>query len=165
MRSNQQVVEITGTPAQVWGSVLIPARGTIAVQITGDTLQGTVKTGLEKKESWTRIQNIDSIEILESPIYALLGVGGSLIASGLGALTSSFIFGLVIILAGTAIMTYAINNKRRYLTIHSYRNTITVFMSKSPEAYQQFAINVLAIARQLNAPVNASTRQPQHQVR
>jgi len=31
MRTNQQVVEITGAPAQVWGNILVPARGTIIV--------------------------------------------------------------------------------------------------------------------------------------
>ncbi|MBN3870148.1 hypothetical protein [Nostoc sp. JL33] len=30
MRTNQQVIEITGAPAQVWGNVLVPARGTEA---------------------------------------------------------------------------------------------------------------------------------------
>lgn len=164
MRINQQVIEITGVPAQLWGNVLVPSRGTMSVKITGDTLQGTVKTGLEKKEYWIRIQNIDSIEILESPIYALLGIGGFLIFSGLGALNPSFVLGLILILGGAAIIAYAISNKRRYLAIYSYRNTIVIFMNKSPEIYQQFAMNVLAFARKLNAPVNTPTRQPQTQV-
>ena len=46
MHINQQVIEITGNPAQVWGNMLVPAKGRITVKITGDTLQGTTKTGL-----------------------------------------------------------------------------------------------------------------------
>ena len=155
MKINQEIVEIKGTPAQVWGNMLIPARGRITVQITGDTLLGKVKTGLEKKESWIRIQNIDSVEILEAPIYALLGLGGFLVLSGLGTLASSFEFGLILILGGIAIIHFALNNKRRCLVIYSHRNTIAVFMNKSPETYQQFSMNVLAIARQLNKSIES----------
>lgn len=27
MQTNQQIVEVTGSPAQVWGNIFIPARG------------------------------------------------------------------------------------------------------------------------------------------
>ena len=89
MRTTQQVFEITGAPAQVWGNVLVPARGTIIVKVTGDTLVGTTKTGLEKRETQIRIQNIDSVETLEAPIYALLGFGVFLAFSALGAFSNS----------------------------------------------------------------------------
>ncbi|MBD2525646.1 hypothetical protein [Nostoc sp. FACHB-133] len=165
MRTTQQVTEITGAPAQIWGNVLVPARGTIIVKVTGDTLQGTTKTGLEKRETWIRIQNIDSAETLEAPIYALLGLGGFLAFSALGQLVNqSFVLGLILLLAGAGIILYAINNKRRYLAIYSHRNAIVVFMNKSPELYQQFAMNVLALSRKLNAPINTQTRQPQTQI-
>ncbi len=36
MRTNQQVVEITGAPAQVGENVLIPGRGLMTVKITGE---------------------------------------------------------------------------------------------------------------------------------
>ncbi|MHC5825386.1 MAG: hypothetical protein ACYT04_58445, partial [Nostoc sp.] len=108
MRTNQQVVEITGLPAQVWGNVLIPGRGLMTVKITGDTLQGIVKTGLEKRETWIRIQNIDSVETLEAPIYALLGFGGFLAFSSLGAFRNSFGLGLILLVAAVALIVYAI---------------------------------------------------------
>ena len=165
MQTNQRVIEITGAPAQTWGNVLIPSAGTITVKISGDTLQATVKTGLEKKESWTRIQNIDSIEILEAPIYALLIFGGFLILLGLGILASSFIFGSLFIIGGAAIIVLTIKHKRRYLAFYSYRHTLAIFMIKSPDNYQQFAMNVLALARHLNTPANTPTRQPQSQTR
>ncbi|MHC5827457.1 MAG: hypothetical protein ACYT04_69145, partial [Nostoc sp.] len=63
-----------------------------------------------------------------------------------------------------ALIVYAITNKRRYLAIYSHRNAIVVFMNKSPELYQQFAMNVLALSRKLNAPSNTQTRQPQTQI-
>ena len=162
-QTNQQAIEITGAPGKAWGNVLVPTKGTITVKIIGDTLHGTVKTGLEKKESWIRIQNIDSIEILEAPIYVLLAIGGFLVLSGLNLLDKSFMFALVLILGGATVIAFAINNKRRCLAIYSHRNTIAVFMNNSPNNYQQFSMNVLAIARQLNTPVNVPTRQPQLQ--
>ncbi|MBN3908282.1 MAG: hypothetical protein HWQ35_17595 [Nostoc sp. NMS1] len=164
MRTNQQVTEITGAPAQVWGNVLVPAKGTILVKFTGDTLVGTTKTGLEKRETWIRIQNIDSVETLEAPIYALLGFGGFLAFSALGAFRNSSALGLILLVAAAALIVYAITNKRRYLAIYSHRNAIVVFMNKSPELYQQFAMNVLALSRKLNAPSNTQTRQPQTQI-
>lgn len=164
MRTTQQVMEITGAPAQVWGNVLVPAKGTITVKVTGDTLVGTAKTGLEKKETWIRIQNIDSVEILEAPIYALLSFGVFLIFSALGAFRNSFVLGLILLIAGVALIVYAITNKRRYLAIYSHRNAIVVFMNKSSEVYQQFAMNVLALSRKLNAPMNTATKQAQTQI-
>ena len=163
MHINQQVIEITGNPAQVWANMLVPAKGRITVKITGDTLQGITKTGLEKKESWTRIQNIDSIEILESPTYGLIGIGFFLIFSGWGALNRSSFLGLILFLGGAAIIVFAFKYKRRCLAIHSHRNTLVIFMNNSSDIYQQFAMNVLAIARKLNTPVSTPPRQAQTQ--
>jgi hypothetical protein len=162
----QHIIEITGSPAQAWGNVVIPSKGTMTVKITGDTLQGTTKTGLEKKECWLRIQNIDSVEIQESPIYALLSLGGIIFLSGVGQFVNeSFELGSILILAGGGIITYAINNKRRYIAIHSYRNSIVTFMNNPPETYQQFAMTVLALSRKLNAPSNTQTRQSNPQIK
>jgi hypothetical protein len=161
MRSNQPLPEITGKPAQVWGNILIPAKGQMTVKVTGDTLQGTVKTYLEKKDTWIRIQNIDSVETQEAPIYALLGLGGSYIFFALGLLAHSFLGGLIIIGLGAVLIIYAIINKNRYLAIHSHRNSIVIFMNKSPEVYQQFAMGVLALSRKLNTPSSMQTK-PTH---
>ncbi|MBD2452396.1 hypothetical protein H6G76_35935 [Nostoc sp. FACHB-152] len=161
IRSNQSLPEITGKPAQVWGNILIPAKGQMTVKVTGDTLQGTVKTYLEKKDTWIRIQNIDSVETQEAPIYALLGLGGSCIFFALGLLAHSFLGGLIIIGLGAALIIYAITNKNRYLAIHSHRNSIVIFMNKSPEVYQQFAMGVLALSRKLNTPSSMQTKSAQ----
>ncbi len=161
MRINQNIVEITGSPAQVWGNVLIPARGTMSLKISGDILQGTVKTGLEKKDSWTRIQRIDSVEISEAPIYPLLALGGFISFMFLGALFNSPSFGSLMLLVGVGLIIFALMNKRRCLVIMSDRNTIAIFMSKPPETYQQFAINLLLIARQLNTATNSQNKNRQ----
>jgi hypothetical protein len=114
MRSNQPLPEITGKPAQVWGNALIPVKGQMTIKVTSDTLQATVRTYLEKKDTWIRIQNIDSVETQEAPIYALLVFGGSCIFFALGLLVRSFLFGLIIIGIGVGLIIYAIIKKNRY---------------------------------------------------
>ena len=148
--NNYPAPEIKGAPAQIWGNMLVPARGIMTLQIDNNILRTRVKTGLEKKESWIRIQNIDSVEISEAPIYFLLVIGVILILSGLGTFDSSFIFGLILMLGGIVIIVFTLKNKRRCLVINSYRNTVGVFMNKSPETYQQFAMKILEISHQLN---------------
>jgi hypothetical protein len=140
----------------MWGNVLIPTSGTVTVKITGDILQATVKSGLETKDSWTRIQNVDSVEIAEAPLYIAIGIGAVLCLAGLGSFAGgSFdgsVMGFILLACGITCIVYAFMNKRRLLAIHSFRNTIPVFMTKPSEGYQQFGANVMAIARQLNAP-------------
>ncbi len=140
-------------------AALIPLHGTITLKITGDTLKGTLKTGLEKKESWTRIQNIDSIEIIEAPLYALLSIGVTFASvSALISLVSSLNLTIFLLLLGLVLIFFSLINKRRYLVIYSHRYTIPVFMTKHSEAYQQFATNVLAIARNLNSSVSTQSQ-------
>jgi len=164
MHINQPVTEITGTAAQFWGNALIPSQGTINIKITGDALVGTLKTGLESKQSWTRIQNIDSIEILEAPFYALLFIGSFLALFGFSLLSSGSTFSVLAFLIGCALVIFAIKKKRRYLVIYSHRYTIPLFMNKHSDAYQEFTMNVLMIARKLNAPASTTPKQTQTQV-
>ena len=161
MQSNQRVTEISGRPGKVWGNVFVPSSGTVSVRIMGDTLQSTLKSGVEKTDSWVRIQNIDSAEIVEAPEYILLGLGVFLVLSSLGLLVSAFIIGLMFLAGGIACIVYAFINKRRLLVIYSLRYTIPVFMTKPSGSYQQFAEHVMAIARHLNAP--PSMTQPSRQ--
>jgi F0F1-type ATP synthase assembly protein I len=158
MRSRIQVSEITGSCAQVWNGVLIPTTGTISVRIDGDNLHTTVKSGLEKKESWTRIQNLDSIEIHAAPIYILLILGVLLGILGLVGLVTSLtrnespIFAFALIIFGVVLVVMSIIQKQRYIAIYSLRYTIPLFMKGSLEPYQQFAIQVMALADKLNKP-------------
>ena len=152
MQANQRVTEISGRPGKVWGNVFVPSSGTVSVRIMGDILQATVKSGVEKTDSWVRIQNVDSAEMVEAPEYILLGLGVFLVLSSLGLLGSAVLLGLMFLAGGIACIVYAFTNKRRLLVIHSLRYTIPVFMTKPPSSYQQFAEHVMAIARHLNAP-------------
>jgi hypothetical protein len=74
---------------------------------------------------------------------------------GLGLLVSSGILGLMILAVGVICIIFAFREKRRLLVIHSFRYTVPIFMTKSPDLYQQFSANVMTIVRQLNAPAPA----------
>lgn len=151
-----KVTEVVGKPGQAWGTVFFPTTGTISVKIAGDLIQAIVKSGLEKNETFVRIQHIDSIHVSEAPNYAVLLFGGLLALMGLlpilayGAFPIRSLFFLVI---GLACVGLALRMKRRLLVIHSVRTTVPVFMTKPTDSYQQFASHVMAIARQLNGSV------------
>ena len=161
MQSNQRVTEISGRPGKVWGNVFVPSSGTVSVRIMGDTLHATLKSGVEKTDSWVRIQNVDSAEIVEAPEYLLLVFGVFLVLFSLGLLASVGLLGLMFLVLGIVCIVSAFINKRRLLVIYSLRYTIAVFMTKPPGSYQQFAEHVMAIARHLNAP--PSMTQPNRQ--
>lgn len=117
----------------------------------GDVLQTTTISGFEKKELSIRIQNIDSIEMTEAPIYALLSLGVFIALTGLGAFFADGFFGFLCLVVGIVIVVWAIQKKRRLLVIYSLRSVVPIYMNKSPEEYQQFTRQVMAIARHLNA--------------
>lgn len=156
MTSRLKSAEITGSCAQVWNGVIIPSNGVISVKIDGKNLSASVKSGLEKKDSRTRIQNIDSVEIHTAPIYLLLAIGIGLTVIGLiewiATLSngSSPMLAFILLLAGIAAIVLSILNKQRYMAIYSLRYTIVLFMKGSPELYQQFATRVMALADSLN---------------
>lgn len=152
---------ISGTAARAFGNVFVPTSGTATAQIMGDVLQTTVKSGLEKKELFIRIQNIDSIEITEAPIYALLSLGISIVLASLGAFSSDAFWGFICLAVGLVIVVWAIQKKRRLLIIYSLRSVVPIYMNRPPEEYQQFTTQVMAIARRLNAspPQIPQTRQ------
>lgn len=152
MQANQKVVEVVGKPGKAWGNVIVPESGSISLQILGDTIQAITKSGFEKRTSWTRIQNVDSVEIAEAPNYLLLALGTPIALMGLGLLERVFLFGLLFLAIGVILIVFAFREKRRLLVIHSLRYTIPVFMTKPPESYQQFAATVMTLARQLNNP-------------
>lgn len=156
MTNRLKSAEITGSCAQVWNGVIIPSNGVISVKIDGNNLSATVKSGLEKKDSRTRIQNIDSVEIHTAPIYLLLAIGIGLAVIGLIGWISTLANGsspmvaFFLLLVGIAAIVLSILNKQRYMAIYSLRYTIVLFMKGSPELYQQFAMRVMALADSLN---------------
>ncbi len=157
MQRHQSMTEVTGRVGKVIGNILVPAKGIITVRIVGDTLQISTKSGLEKSESWIRIQNIDSIQITEAPEYTLLGVGIFLALGGLIKLLLDVFLGFMLLAIGGACIAYAFINKRRLLAIYSIRQTIAIFMNHSLDSYQQFAKNLLEATRQFTAPPQSAT--------
>ena len=143
---------ISGKEARTFGNIFVPSNGTVTAKISGDILQATVTSGWEKKELFIRIQNIDSIEISEAPIYALLSLGISILLSSFGAFASDASLGFILLVIGLTIAIWAIQKKRRLLVIHSLRSVMPIYMDKSPEEYQLFANQVMVLARRLNAP-------------
>ena len=98
------------------------------------------------------MQNIDSIEITEAPIYALLSLGVSIVLASLGAFSSDVFLGFICLAVGLVIVVWAIQKKRRLLVIYSLRSVVPIYMNKPPEEYQQFTKQVMAIAHRLNTP-------------
>ncbi len=145
--------EISGKPAQVWGNFYLPASGKIAVKIAGDSLQATISGGLETREAHIRIANLDSYEIVESPLYSLLSIGVFFVLLGLASLTSNFIFAVILLGLGGAGVVFAFILRNKLLVFYSLRYTLPLYMQKSmnrgaDSTYRQFASQVLAVARQ-----------------
>ncbi len=169
MQLNSRVVEVTGKTAKTFGNVLVPAGGKVHIKINNDLIQATVKSGFVETEVWIRAQNIDSVELFETPIYLLLGFGilmglfalGNLIASA--EYIGSLVYAIVCSFISGICIWISIKHKRRFLIIHSTRNIIAVFMNKPVENYRQFAINVIFLARHLNARAPIQTSQSQMQ--
>lgn len=150
------IQEITGRPAKLinngFGNFVFPASGVVTLKITGDLLVVSSKGFFDKHESWTRIQNIDCVELVESPLWEVLLLSIPTLMAAFSIIRSGGFNGLgsFLLLMGIACIALFIPYRRRYLSIYSQRNVIPVFLTKPPEMYQQFAANVLAIARRLN---------------
>lgn len=136
-RPGQSVAEINGRPGQVWGSVVIPASGKATMRIQGDTLYTITTTsyGLEKKEIQTRIQNIDSVEIVEGRLWWLLF---------LGIITLRWYIGVIPI-----VLFFIL--KQNWVVIHTPCSHLILFYKKSENA-QGFCSTLLNLSRQLNSP-------------
>lgn len=138
LNSTRTITEISGTPGQVWGNVAIPASGKTTMKIVGDVLQSNTTSAyqLEKKVIYTRIQNIDSVELVEGRMWWLLT---------LGIFTFVYIIGIAFIVA---FFVY----KRNWIVVHTNCSNLILFYKKTENA-QEFCKNVLAISQQLNAPM------------
>ncbi|MGF1498922.1 MAG: hypothetical protein ACFB8W_19160 [Elainellaceae cyanobacterium] len=159
----QGVSEVSGTCAKVWGNIYVPSKGSIVISLEKDLLFATTESGFERGNTWVRVQNIDSVELSEAPIYALIALGIVLVLTGLGWLFGGLPFmGFVVLALGIACIVYAFTHKRRLLLIHSLRSTIALFLKGDPEYYHQFSIQILAMARHLNSRTVTVPATPQH---
>jgi hypothetical protein len=107
------------------------------MRIVGDTLHTSTKTayGLEKKETQTRIQNIDAVEVVEGRLWWLLWLGFSTLVWGIGIVFIVLFFVL----------------KQNWMVVHTPCSPLILFYKKA-ENVQGFCTNLLNLSRQLNAP-------------
>lgn len=147
------VREITGRPGQSLGYIVIPASGKATMRITGDILETKSKTsyGLEEREAYTRIQRIETVEIIEGRLWWLLSIGIPLIPA--------YFIGVIPI-----VLFFFIKQKR--IVIHDKSGKNFLFYKDSPTA-KDFCKTLLLVSRQLNsksapAPNQESNPQPQN---
>lgn len=131
------VIELSGKPGQVWGNVVIPTWGKTRFRMSGDMIQASSRLffGLEKKQTHTRIQNVDSVELVQGRLWWLLWLGIPLL---------SIFVGIVPIIAFFLM-------KRQWLTIYSQNAVLILFyQSEDTERASQFSQMILDRARQIN---------------
>jgi len=154
------IQEITGKPANlistVFGRFFLPGTGIVTLKISADLLYMIEESFLHKRESWLRIQTIHRIEIIQVPIWTLLAMGLGFMGGGFFLLKQWIVVQGVFLLLGLTTIAAFFLFKHRYLCIHSNSTIVFVSLTKPPQIYQQFAISVLAFARQLNTPRMAS---------
>lgn len=141
----QATPEINGRPGQVWGNFVSPASGKATMRIEGDMLRTITRTayGLEKKEVHTRIQNIDSVELVEGRLWWLLFVG---------IFTLVWIIGIVFI-----VLFFML--KQNWIVVHTPCANLILFYKKT-ENVQGFCTSLLNLTRQLNAPAIPRQQDP-----
>ncbi len=128
--------EMKGQPGQAIGNVVFPSRGEVIMRIQNDVLETSIVTayGLEKREVHTRIQRIESVEVVEGRFWWLLGIGiPMLLFYGLGIIPIVLFFVI----------------KQRWLMVYNASGNLLLFHNDQKKA-QDFCRTVMAISRQLN---------------
>ena len=131
------VREITGRPGRSFGYIVVPASGKTTMRITGDILEAKSKTayGLEQRESYTRIQRIETVEMIEGRIWWLLSIGVPLLAA--------YFVGVVPIIAFFLL-------KQKRLVVHDKSGNNFLFYKDSAKA-KDFCQTLMLVSRQLNS--------------
>ncbi len=152
------VREISGRPGQSLGSVVVPVNGKATMKIAEDILHTSVRTsfGLESKEVQTRIQIIDTVELVEGRLWWLLWF----------AIPAPFLLGtgafLLIFLS--LLIAFFFLYKQRWITIYSGNTVLVLFYGEKQRA-REFTQTLLLLSRQLNgrapSPNPSPKRAPQ----
>ncbi|WP_071517290.1 hypothetical protein [Geitlerinema sp. PCC 9228] len=158
--SYQKIFEVSGTPGQLVGGLIFPNfGGTTTVKIDGEMVHEKAFIGSEKRESFTRLNAIDHVGIYDSSIGFFLAIAA--IFFGLGSLSpfsEEVLSGINILFFGLSVLFFLGYSllKYRYLLIHSQRNTIIIFITKSPYTYRQFALTIMdAIAGKIDTELTS----------
>ena len=91
-----------------------------------------------------------------------MGLGISIVLSGLGALAKNTTMGLFLLTLGIGLIVWSIVKKGRLMVVHSLRGVVPMYMKTLQEVYQQFAKKLMGMARQLNAPAQPQMQQRQN---
>jgi hypothetical protein len=136
------VREITGRPGQSWGYVVVPTSGKVTMRILSDMLETSIATayGLEQREIHTRIQRIETVEMVEGRLWWLLIIGIPLL----------FVFFLGVI---PIVLFFVL--KQKWLVVHNASGNLTLFYKDSKKV-QDFCRTLMAISRQLNSKSSSS---------
>ncbi|MDJ0796940.1 MAG: hypothetical protein QNJ51_08885 [Calothrix sp. MO_167.B12] len=136
--SSQPFLEINGRPGVVLGNFIVPASGRskIKIIVVGDLIKTNINLayGLEKKEIFTPISEVQSIEIAEGRLWWLLGLG---------------IFTLFAYFIGIIFIILFFIIKQRWVIIYTSSVSLILFHKKT-ESVEQFRQTVLKIRRQIN---------------
>lgn len=146
------VREITGSPGQSLGYIVIPARGKVTMRISGDMLETKSKTvyGLENKESYTRIQRIETVEMIEGRLWWLLSIGIPLLGF--------YLIGVIPI-----ILFFFLKQKR--VVVYDKSGSHFLFY-KDSHTVKDFCQTLMLVSRQLNSkslPAQTSKKQRDRQ--
>ncbi len=166
--SYQKIFEVSGTPGQlIVGGLIFPNfGGSTTVKIDGTIVHEKAFIGSEKRESFTRLDAIDYVGVYDSSIGLFLAIAA--IFFGLGALSpfsENVMSGINILFFALSILFFLGYSllKYRYLLIHSQRNTIIVFITKSPYTYRQFALTIMdAIAENMEIDTPSISQNAPH---
>jgi hypothetical protein len=153
-RPGQARLEIHGRPGQVWGSLVMPTSGKATMRIVGDTLHTSTENsyGLEKKETQTRIQNIDAVEVVEGRLWWLLCLGLSTLVWGIGIVFIVLFFVL----------------KQNWMVVHTPCSPLILFYKKADNVqafaptYSTFRASSMLLLCPGNNPLLKPLDQPIH---
>lgn len=156
--------ELKGKPGQNWlGPVVVPARGSMVLKINSTILEAKKISsfGLEQAEAFIRIQQIDTIEMVEGRLWWLL----SLAFFFAGAYFNGGAFGMICALIAVGIVVAFFVVKQKWMVIRTGSTNVILFYKNSGLA-KEFSSNLLAIACKLNtqpAPTQSRDRQRSRQ--
>jgi hypothetical protein len=165
--SYQKIFEVSGTPGQLIGGLIFPNfGGRTTVKIDGNIVHEKSFIGSEKRESFTRLDAIDYVGVYDSSIGFFLAIAALFFGlGGLSPFSENVTSGINILFFALSILFFLGYSvlKYRYLLIHSQRNTIIVFITKSSYTYRQFALTMMdAIEENLETETQSMSQDVPH---
>jgi hypothetical protein len=152
-RGQTLVREIEGKPGQSIGNFVAPANGKITMKLSGDLLETKIVMAhsLEQREIQTRIQCIETIEMVEGRLWWLLWISVTIVTGSLGI---DYFDGAWIVAIIPIIIFFVI--KQKWLVVHNSSGNLVLFYKDSIKA-KDFCNTLMALSRHLNQRALAPT--------